>query len=279
MKRPVAFLTGAAYGIGACAAVEFAAAGYDLALLSLPGVATAGTEANSSALEQVAGRCRQLGARVEVFGGDVSDLCFAQSAVEATCARLGGVDVLVNNAAWRELVTMRHICPASWQKTLDVCLTAPAFLARWCAVSMEKAGAGVILNVSSINARQAAGSSPAYVAAKGGLDALTLELAALYGPAGIRVLGVSLGAVNTAMSADSVDGEGASLAEALRSFADDMIPLRRFASPEEAARTLLMLAGPQASYLHGTNVVADGGWSTNHLPHSLKRRQFPGDFS
>ena len=264
----VALITGASQGIGAATAIEFAARGHHVALLAR----------NRVALEETAARCAEHGVGTLVLAGDVGDLEWAENAVAQIVEEWGRVDVLVNNAAWREVVTMRQISLASWEKTLRICLTAPAFLARWCAANMQARASGVIVNVSSINALQAAGLAPAYAAAKGGLDALTYELGALYGSRGIRVVGLSLGAVDTEMSADYPGAQGEQLAADLRDFAEGMIPLRRYASAEEAARTIATLASADASYVHGTNVVADGGWTRHHFSHDLKRRQMPEEF-
>lgn len=269
MNRPVVLITGAGGGVGAAAAETFAARGYDVALLDL----------HHETLSRVAARVESQGGRALVLCGDVCDWSFAEEATARVQRELGSLDVLINNAAWRELVTMRGITLESWRKTLDVCLTAPAFLARWCAALMEPKGGGVILNVSSINAFQASGASPAYAAAKGGLDALTYELAVLYGPRGIRVVGASFGAIETEMSRDMTVQAANQGADALRQFAQEMIPLGQFASVDQAARALVMLAGEDAAYLHGTNVVLDGGWSHNHLPLSLRRQQFPEEYS
>ena len=123
------------------------------------------------------------------------------------------------------------------------------------------------------------GISPAYVAAKGGLDALTYELAVLYGRAGIRVLSVSPGAVDTALSQDLADAEGRSLTAELRRASEDAIPLGRWARAEEIARLLVLLASDDASYLTGVTVVADGGWSHNANPYRIKRLFNPEQFA
>jgi 3-oxoacyl-[acyl-carrier protein] reductase len=266
--RPVVLLTGAAGGIGQAAAVEFARRGYDLALVDRP----------ESALSAVAQAVRDAGGQALVHAGDLADLGFAESVVRQTVEQFGRLDVLVNNAAWRELVTMRQISLESWERTLRVCLTTPAFLARWAAAAMTARGRGVILNVSSIQSVQPDGLSPAYVAAKGGLDALTYELAVLYGRAGIRVLSVSPGAVDTALSQDLADAEGRSLTAELRRANEDAIPLGRWARPEEIARLLVLLAGDDASYLTGVTVVADGGWTHNANPYRIKRLFAPEQF-
>jgi 3-oxoacyl-[acyl-carrier protein] reductase len=263
-----AFVTGAAGGIGSAVAHELARRGWHLALL----------DNAAQALDELASALRSHGAQVETFAGDLCDLDFATAAVRSAAAAFERLDLLVNNAAWRELATMRSISLASWEQTLRVCLTAPAFLAREAAAVMQRHGGGVIINVSSIRALQPDGCAAAYVAAKGGLDALTYELAALYGPSGIRVLAVSPGAVDRGLSRDYTDPAGASLTTELRRTSEEAIPLGRWAEPEEIARLIALLAGDDASYVTGTVVVADGGWTHNATSRSLKRKMFPQEF-
>lgn len=267
-NEPVALITGASQGIGAATARVLAERGYHCALLA----------PDRAGLEATADAVRKLGREALVSVGDLCDLDYALDSVAACLRRFDRIDALINNAAWRDVVTMRRISLESWEKTLRVCLTAPAFLARQCAAAMEATGGGVILNVSSIQSKLPAGISPAYVAAKGGLDALTYELATLYGPHGIRVLAVNPGAVDTALSHDYVDPAGNDLAAALRAELEDRIPLRRFATADEIARCIAMLVSPDASYLTGTCIELDGGWFHQGSPYRLKRSQFPDDF-
>src|SRR5262249_12134218 len=155
-------------------------------------------------------------------------------------------------AAWRELASMRRISVESWERTLRVCLTAPAFLARWAAEVMEQSGGGVIINISSIRAFQPDGVAAAYVAAKGGLDALTYDLASLYGRSGIRVVAINPGAIDTELSRDYSADSGESLTEDLRRSSEDMIPLGRWGCPEDIARMIALVASDDAAYLTGT---------------------------
>lgn len=265
MNRPVAIITGASRGIGAATALELARRGYDLALAAR----------SAEALEEVAGQARALGADAQIFAGDIADLEYAETAVRSSAKHFGRVDVLVNNAAWRELTSMRNISLQSWEQTLRVCLTAPAFMSRWAAEYMEPTGRGVIINVSSVMSQQAAGFSPAYIASKGAIDALTYELASLYGAGGIRVLAVNPGAIDTELSRDTTAGPAA---DQVRSFSEDMIMLGRWGTAEEVARVIAFAASDEASYMHGTCIVVDGGWRHQHLPLSIRRAQFPHEF-
>jgi 3-oxoacyl-[acyl-carrier protein] reductase len=178
---------------------------------------------------------------------------------------------LVNNAAWREIVSMRSISVESWERTVRVSLTAPAFMSRWAAETMQSQGGGVIINISSMMSSQAAGFSPAYIACKGGLDSLTYELATLYGPAGIRVVAVNPGAIDTDMSRD-IGGENTDANDEMRRFSEDMIMLGRWGTPAEIARLIATLASDDCAYVTGTTITADGGWSRQHLPASLRQQ-------
>lgn len=267
-ERPVVFVTGASGGIGAATSLEFARRGYDVALAAR----------SADRLEQVAAAVRDCGARAVVLPGDLADLEYAERAVAETIEQLGHVDTLVNNAAWREIVTMRTISVESWEKTLRVSLTAPAFLARWVAADMEQRGRGVIVNVSSIQSQAAAGISPAYIACKGALDALTYELATLWGPKGIRVVAVNPGAVETDMSGDYESSDGGNLSAEQHRWSEDLIPLRRWASSDEIAKTIAMLASDDASYITGATIFTDGGLTKQLSPYSLKARMFPEEF-
>jgi NAD(P)-dependent dehydrogenase (short-subunit alcohol dehydrogenase family) len=269
IPQRVALVTGASRGIGAATAVELARQGHDVSLVAR----------DEPALLQVQRAVEAVGRTALVFSGDLADLEFAETAVRQTVAQWGRLDVLVNNAAWREITTMRRISLESWERTLRIGLTTPAFLARWAAETMQPQGRGVIINVSSIMSQQAAGTSPAYIASKGGLESLTYELAALYGPKGIRVLAISPGAIDTELSRDYTNSTGENLTLAMRSFSEDMIALSRWGSAEEIARVIAMLASDAASYLSGTVIVADGGWQHQHLPLTLRGKQFPQDFA
>jgi 3-oxoacyl-[acyl-carrier protein] reductase len=267
--RPVAIVTGAARGIGAAIALEFASRGYDLALADVLG----------DELADTAGRARSLGARALDLVGDLSDLGLARSVVDAAASEFGRIDVLVNDAAWRELLTLRKVSVESWERTIRIGLTVPAFMSAWAAEHMERAGRGVIVNISSIQADMAGGYAAAYIASKGGLDSLTFDLAAQYGPRGIRCVAVRPGAIDTDMNRNFRAPEGDQVSDRIIGHATDMIPLRRQGTPEEIARVVAWLASGEASYITGTTITVDGGWSTQINPCSLKHLLFPEEYA
>jgi len=269
-QRRAAIVTGASRGIGAAAAVALARDGCDVCI--------AAPDAEAAALDAVAQKIRDAGGEAAIITGDLIDLDHAQAIVAKAVDAFGRVDVLINNAAWREVVTMRHTTIESWEKTLRISLTAPAFLAKWAAAEMEKQSpvGGVIVNVSSVQSDQPAGMSPAYIAAKGALDALTADLAITYGPKAIRVVAINPGAIDTEMSGDYADDDSA--AREIRDFSEDMIPLGRWGKPEEIADAIAWLASDKASYVTGTTFFVDGGIRPQFSPYRLKHLVFPKEY-
>ena len=271
MKAPrkVVIITGAARGIGRATALQFAAHDYRMVIVDIAG----------DDLKALANEMEASGRDVLVCEGDLQDLAFAQSVIEDTAARWNRIDVLINNAAWRTVETMRTISVENWEKTLRVCLTTPAFLSRWAATVMEKNHeGGVILNVSSVMSARAGGIGAAYIASKGAIESLTYELAALYGPKNIRVVAVAPGNITTNLSSNFTDPEGNNISDMLINNMSDATPLQRSGSPEEIANVLHWLSTPGASFISGTTILVDGGFLHNFNNYSVKRKQFPQEF-
>ncbi len=266
-EQPVVVVTGAAGGIGSAMARIFSDRGYRLSLV----------DRDTEKLNALRDELSAAGENLLTQDGDLANLEFCEALIQKTTTRFGRLDLLVNNAAAHDFTTMRSVTVEEWDRILRVNLTVPAFLARWAAAEMEKTGGGVIVNISSIEAVHPTALCPAYVAAKGALDSLTYSLSNLYGPAGIRVVGVRPGAIDTALSQDYVDSDGESLTDDLRSESEGRIPLRRWGQPEEIARLVAWLASDEASYITGTSIDADGGWIRNRASYTLQRRMKPDE--
>lgn len=266
----VAIISGASRGIGYETALKFAEQGYRIAVM-------ARDENELVKLRDVAEN--KWGAEVLIVTGDLADPAYWNAAVEATVARWGRIDALVNNAAWRTIETMKTIQLEDWERTVRICLTAPAFLAKYAAAVMAaQQEAGVIINISSVMAQRAGGYSPAYIASKGGMESLTYEMATCYGRDGIRVVGVSPGNVQTAMSGDYQDVKGNNISKQLEAEMNEMTPLGRAASAREIAELVGWLASDQASFITGTTILADGGFTHNFNSYASKKLQFPNAF-
>ncbi|MFM2231656.1 MAG: hypothetical protein RJB31_357, partial [Bacteroidota bacterium] len=210
---------------------------------------------------------------------DLAETSFLTRVVEAAMERFGRIDVLVNNAAWRTIGTMRNMQHDAWEKTIRVCLTAPAFLAKHVAAAMERINQpGVIINISSMMSDRPAGTSPAYIAAKGGIEALTRELAVTYGRSGIRVISVKPGFIDTELSKDYTTTAGESIADQLGAYLNDATPLKSPGIPQEIANAIVWLSSDQASFMTGTAITIDGGFTTSMNSYQLKKAQFPKEF-
>jgi len=266
----VAIISGASRGIGYETARRLAARGYRVAVIAR----------EEGELQKLQDTIRvQFGTEVLVLAGDLAEPSFWEILVKTTMNHWGRIDVLVNNAAWRTIETMHAIGLAEWEKTLRICVTAPAFLAKYVAAVMaEQRQGGVVINVSSVMSQRTGGYSPAYATSKGALESLTYELATCYGRQGIRVVGVNPGNIKTAMSADYQDSEGNNVSSQLEAEMNDMTPLGRAGNADEIAGLIAWLASDEASFITGTTILADGGFSHNFNSYSSKKLQFPGKF-
>ncbi|WP_236974186.1 SDR family NAD(P)-dependent oxidoreductase [Membranihabitans maritimus] len=270
-KEKVAIITGAAGGIGQETARMFCQKGYHLLLVDM---ATAPLEALKSQLQEA-----NIKNEIKVFTCDLSKTENLHSIVEECRSFWGRIDVLVNNAVWRTHDTMRTISIDDWERTLKVSITAPAFLAKWVAELMEEKNIrGVIVNISSIMSQRAGGTSPAYVASKGAIESLTYELASLYGPSGIRAVGVAPGNVITPLSKDFTTPTGENISKKMEENMTDQTPLMRSAEGREIASAICWLSSEESSFVTGTILQVDGGFSHGFNHYSLKKIQFPKEF-
>ncbi|MBN8859610.1 MAG: SDR family oxidoreductase [Sphingobacteriales bacterium] len=267
--KPVVIITGAAGGIGSATASRFAEDGF------LPVL----TDIDNEGLMKTGEFLSRRKFEHSLIAGNLEDISFLEHITANTLKKYDRIDVLVNNAAWRTRETLRTVSIEDWERTIRVCLTAPAFLTKQVANVMEEKNIqGAIVNVSSIQSFFAGGTSPAYTVCKAGLESLTYEAAVLYGPSGIRVNVVLPGAVNTALSNDITNEENENVSSVFTDAMIDQTPLKRFADREEIANVICWLASKKSSFVTGTSVVADGGFTHNFNAYSLKKLQFPKQF-
>lgn len=235
----VAVITGGSRGIGAAAVQAFAAAGYRVAFLY--------REDDSAALS-VSQRTGALKLKADVSSREQVEEAFAQ-----VRAKLGPVEVLVNNAGVAQFRLFDEITDEEWRRMMSVNLDGAFYCARAVAPEMISRKRGSILNVSSVWGVQGASCEAHYAAAKGAVIALTKSLAKELGPSGIRVNCVAPGVIRTDMN-QTLDEEAAQdLAE--------RTPLGRLGEPEEVASALVFLAGEGASFITGQVLGVDGGFA------------------
>jgi glucose 1-dehydrogenase len=237
-----ALVTGAASGIGLATAQHLHRNGAALALL----------DRRAEELDDIAARMNA--SRVTC---DVVDPGSVERAVAAAEADLGGpIDVLVNAAGIYRIAQAIDLEVSEWNEVLDVNLRGSFLVARAVARSLIRARqGGSIVNLASTAALRADTSEPAahYNTSKAGIVAVTRQMAAEWGPHGIRVNAVCPGVIDTPMLRMMDDPERG--AEYLRSG----VPLRRLGTPQEVAACIAFLASEQAAYVTGVALPIDGG--------------------
>jgi NAD(P)-dependent dehydrogenase (short-subunit alcohol dehydrogenase family) len=250
-----AIVTGAGSGIGRATALRLAADGYDVGVTY---------RANAEGAQSVVAEIRALGRAAAHVELDLATPPGAAAAIDALAERLGGVDVLVNNAGVNRRATVLEETIEGFDRTLAVNLVGPWACAQAAARHMIDGGrGGRIVNVTSVLAFVALDGGGAYGAAKAGLELLTKVLALELAPHAIKVNAVAPGHTATPMNYGPADLEAATIER-------PVIPAARAAAPDEIAAAIAFLASPAASYATGASLLVDGGLLLASGPQSLQ---------
>ena len=239
-----AIVTGGGRGIGEGICLE----------LALEGAIVAVVDHNENSIDKVIKKILKLGGSAVKICSDIGTKEACQQIINTAVDKLGGLDILVNNAApSRNKSKAGNITDADWDIHQNIVLNAPAILADAASKHLKMSGQGAIVNISSVLGEQIGSISWPYHVSKAGLNHLTRWLAVRFGSEGIRVNAVSPGLVDR--------DEGPKLSDNLahKALVKEVSPLGRPAKTKEIAQALAFLCSKKSSYITGQILVVDGG--------------------
>lgn len=245
-----ALVTGADSGIGQGIAYELAAHGAAVAIdhVGPPAVA-----------EAMAEEIARGGGTAFALGMDVADEAAVEAGFARAAERLGGLDLLVNNAGVERRYALVDMPLAEWRRVLDVNLTGVFLCSRAAARLMTAPGADgprAIVNISSVHETIAWEGFSHYCATKGGVKLFAQTIAKELAPHGVRVVNVAPGAIETPINADVLADAAA------RRAVEDEIPLGHWGSVADVSAAVAWVASEQGRYVTGSTLFIDGGMTT-----------------
>ena len=238
----VALVTGSSRGLGRAMALKLAQDGFRVAVHY---------GRNQAEAEKVAAEITAAGGAAEVFGADLSQPANAGKLVDEVIAKMGRLDVLVNNAGITRDGLAIRMKDEDWDAVIQTNLSSAFTASRSAIKHMMKNRSGRIINVSSVVALAGNAGQANYIASKAGLIGLTKALAKEYGGRGITVNAIAPGFIESDMTAELPD-------DTKKQYQSN-IPLARFGQPEEVAALVAFLASSAAGYISGQTIGVDGG--------------------
>ena len=250
LQGKVAVVTGGSVGIGQATAMVFAEEGAKVVVAN----------PSAPAGEETAAQIRAQGGEAIFVRTDISSEEDARNCCDEAVRTFGQLNILVNNGAvfiFRGL----EATVAEWQKILSVNIMGTALMSRFAVEHMKKAGGGSIVNLGSISSFVAQPSFITYSATKGALLQMTRNMAMDLAPFNIRVNCVCPGTILTRASYEHMEKVGQKLEEFLAEQGPKHL-LNRVGDPREVAYPILFLASDEASFITGTHLMVDGGYTT-----------------
>ncbi len=246
LEGRVALVTGASRGLGKAMALALGEAGASLALIAR----------EEKGLKEASKEAKTLGVTSESYPADVSRAEDVERLREAVIGRFGSVDILVNNAGVNIRKPLTVLTVEEWRRVIDTNLTGPFLVCRAFVPHMVGKGYGRIINTTSTMSHVATPTRTAYAASKAGLLGFTRALALELAPEKITVNGISPGWFETELTKPIWSDPRAN---------DDLvsrIPLGRWGDVNDVARLAVYLCSEEAGYITGTDILIDGGYTT-----------------
>jgi NAD(P)-dependent dehydrogenase (short-subunit alcohol dehydrogenase family) len=252
LEGKVALITGGGGGIGRQTALAFAAEGARIVV----------TDVNSETGAETGSLVEEAGGEAIYQDADVSKAADCEAMVQAAEDRFGQLDVLFNNAGIMHpedgdaMATEEEI----WDLTMNVNLKGVFFGCKYGIPAILRAGGGSVINTASFVAVLGAATPQlAYTASKGGVLAMTRELAIIHAREGVRVNALCPGPLNTKLLMDFLDTEEKKQRRLVH------VPMGRFGEAKEMAQAALYLASDESSYVTGTTFMVDGGITSAYV--------------
>ena len=242
----VAFITGAARGLGQFYSATLAEAGADIVVSDL----------KLDTLEETVKLVESFGRKALALECNVRDVDSIQAAMEKAAAHFGRIDILINNAGLNVRKRALDITQADWDTVLEINLRGQFFVAQACARVMKEQGYGRIVNVGSVTTHFAYKGMTPYCASRGGVRQMTMSLACDYAEYGISVNCLAPGWYATEQTRVLCENDE------WREYIFDRIPMHRMGVFDELRAPLLFLTSKANSYYTGQVVLVDGGITT-----------------
>ena len=248
-----ALVTGAAGGLGREVAIQLAAKGCAVAIADI----------NKDGLAETAGLVGAHGVDVVEINGDFTQQGAPEAAVRKVVSSWGGIDILVNNAAYGVIEPFLDATFAGWTRTLALNFTALAMACKEAGRAMREQRSGRIINITSPGSRMALPDYTAYTASKAGVDSITRAAAVALAPYGVLVNSLAPGMMDTEMQRSTeIDLARANGRDDLQDFLDERtrrIPLGRRAEISEVAEAVVWLALDAPIYMTAERLNMSGG--------------------
>ena len=250
LANKVAVVTGSSSGIGQATAIRFAEEGAAVCVADL----------DVGGGDETVAQIKAAGGRAFFHKADISSESEARELMNTAARELGGLDILVNNAAAFVFGTVETATEKDWDRILNVNVKGYAFCSKYAVLHMRKRGGGSIVNLGSISSFIAQPAFVPYNTSKGAVLQMTRCLAYDLAPDNIRVNCVCPGAILTPATMRDAASKGLTKEQVVELYAA-LHFIKRMGDPREVANAILFLASDEASFITATPLMVDGGYT------------------